>query len=78
MSSRNEQLYYELDALCALAARVLNEHTNEDGACRACGQAFPCARACLAEHNLDVRDEPSQAVEASGTRGPAAISPTVS
>jgi rRNA maturation endonuclease Nob1 len=53
-SSLDAALYYELDALRALAARVINEHANHRGACRACGRAFPCTRACLAEHNLQV------------------------
>jgi hypothetical protein len=58
MSARDDDLYFELDALCALAARVLAEHANHDGACRACGRAFPCPRACLAEHNLHLCGEP--------------------
>jgi hypothetical protein len=47
-----QALYYELDALRARAARVLDEHTNDGGACRGCGHPFPCSNACLADHNL--------------------------
>jgi hypothetical protein len=47
-------LQYELDALCALAARVINEHLNDQGSCRACGASFPCPLACLADQNLQV------------------------
>ena len=47
-------LHYELDALRVVAARVVNEHTNDHGACHACGRPFLCPRACLAEHNLHV------------------------
>jgi hypothetical protein len=47
-------LYYELDALRALAARVIDDHVNCRGTCRACGGAFPCPSACVAEHNLQL------------------------
>jgi hypothetical protein len=43
---------FELDALRAIAARVIDEHVNDHGTCRACGGEFPCRQACLAEHNL--------------------------
>jgi len=49
---------YELDALRALAAHVIDEHVNDHGVCAACGAAFPCGQACLAEHNLAVCDCP--------------------
>jgi hypothetical protein len=53
-AARCDVLHYELDALRALASRVINEHVDDcTGLCRACGSAFPCARACLAEHNLE-------------------------
>jgi hypothetical protein len=42
----------ELARLCAMATRVLNEHTNDHDLCAVCGSAWPCARAALAEHNL--------------------------
>jgi hypothetical protein len=58
-SSPDEALRFELDALRAVAARVINEHTDDCGACRVCGCAFPCSRACLAEHNLHVCSEQS-------------------
>jgi hypothetical protein len=51
-ASFDQALLFELDALRARAARVLDEHTNDDGACRGCGHAFPCLNACLADHNL--------------------------
>jgi hypothetical protein len=58
-SGTDYALYYELDALRVLAARVIDEHVGSDGTRRACGRVFPCPRACLAEHNLDVcGDEP--------------------
>jgi hypothetical protein len=47
-------LRYELDALRALAARVIDEHVECQGTCLACGRTFPCPRACLAEHNLQI------------------------
>ncbi len=63
-STLDEALHYELDALRARAAQVINAHTNHDGVCRACARAFPCPCACLAEHNLSVcaesRDHPRQ------------------
>lgn len=43
-----------LGALLSLAVTVLNEHTNDAGLCVACGCAWPCEPAVLAEHNLDV------------------------
>jgi hypothetical protein len=43
---------FEFDALRAIAARVIDEHVNDYGTCRACGGEFPCPQACLAEHNL--------------------------
>jgi hypothetical protein len=53
-AARGDTLRYELDALRALASRVINEHTDDGtGACQTCRHAFPCARACLAEHNLE-------------------------
>jgi hypothetical protein len=42
----------ELVRLCAMATRVLNEHTNDHDLCAVCGCAWPCSRAALAEHNL--------------------------
>ena len=52
--ARDNALRYELDALRALASRVINEHTDDgNGTCQKCGNAFPCPRACLAEHNLE-------------------------
>jgi hypothetical protein len=42
----------EITALTRHAAEVLNEHTNDHGRCVQCGNAFPCERAVLAEHNL--------------------------
>jgi hypothetical protein len=47
-------LSYELVALRALAARVIDEHIGDHGTCRACGGVFPCPSACLAEHNLQM------------------------
>ena len=41
-----------LEALLALAAQVITEHTSDEGSCTVCGVAFPCERAVLAEHNL--------------------------
>ena len=45
--------YYspELVRLCAMAGRVLNEHTNDHDLCAVCS-AWPRARAVLLEHNL--------------------------
>ena len=52
-------LHFELDALRARAARVIDEHVSCRGICRACGWTFPCPRACLAEHNLQMcSDQP--------------------
>jgi hypothetical protein len=48
----DDALHYELDALRALAARVINEHVGRRGTCCECGRMFPCPSACLAEHNL--------------------------
>ena len=42
----------ELVWLCAMAIRVLNEHTNDHDLCAVCRCAWPCARVALAEHNL--------------------------
>jgi hypothetical protein len=53
-SAGDHALYYELDALRAVAARVINEHIGCHGTCRACGHMFPCPSACMAEHNLQV------------------------
>ena len=47
---------FELDALRALAARVIDEHTDDHGHCRACSGVFPCQQACLADHNLAACD----------------------
>jgi len=33
---------------------VINDHLDDDGLCAVCGSAFPCERAVLAEHNLDL------------------------
>jgi hypothetical protein len=48
----DDVVHLELDALRAIAARVIDEHVNDHGTCRACGGMFPCLEACLAEHNL--------------------------
>jgi hypothetical protein len=42
----------ELARLTATAATVLRLHVAADGQCMACGEAWPCRAACLAEHNL--------------------------
>jgi hypothetical protein len=42
----------EIVALTRHAAEVVNEHANDHGWCAVCGDAFPCERAILAEHNL--------------------------
>nr|MBA3338380.1 hypothetical protein [Geodermatophilaceae bacterium] len=44
----------ELQALRALATRAVNDHVDDLGLCAVCGSAFPCERAVLAEHNLDL------------------------
>ena len=44
----------EFEALLSLATRVINDHVDDDGLCAVCGSAFPCERAVLAEHNLDL------------------------
>jgi len=44
----------KIEELAELASSVINEHTNDHGACAVCGSAFPCDRAVLAEHNLAV------------------------
>jgi len=44
----------EFEALLTLATRVINEHVDDRGLCGVCGSAFPCERAVLAEHNLDL------------------------
>lgn len=46
------QVTAELRQLAANAASVLNEHVNDHGRCAACGCAWPCESAVLAEHNL--------------------------
>ncbi len=48
----------ELETMISLATQALNEHTNDADLCAACGSAWPCQRAILAEHNLALRDEP--------------------
>jgi hypothetical protein len=48
----SEYLMPELEALMALASRVLNEHTNDRDLCAVCGSAWPCAQVATAEHNL--------------------------
>jgi rRNA maturation endonuclease Nob1 len=53
-SSIDSILRFELDALRARAAHVIDEHTNHHGSCHACGRRFPCQEACLAEHNLAI------------------------
>ena len=45
-------IYEEIAHLARLASAVLNEHTNDGGLCVACGSAFPCSAAALAEGNL--------------------------
>lgn len=52
LSLTGGHLPVSLEALSSLAARVLNEHTNRADLCAACGCAWPCERAVLAEHNL--------------------------
>jgi hypothetical protein len=53
-AARGDLLRHELDALRALASRIINEHTDDGtGVCQTCRSAFPCARACLADHNLE-------------------------
>jgi len=47
-----ERVTPELEALRALASRVINQHVDDRGLCAVCGSAFPCERAVLAEHNL--------------------------
>jgi hypothetical protein len=42
----------EVRRLSATAADVLNRHVGENGRCTACGTAWPCESAQLAEHNL--------------------------
>ncbi len=49
-----EHLTPEFEALRALATRVINQHVDDHGLCAVCGCAFPCERAVLAEHNLDL------------------------
>jgi hypothetical protein len=41
----------EIERLRRLATDVINKHANAGGLCSACGSAFPCQRALLAEHN---------------------------
>jgi hypothetical protein len=55
-AAADHALRYELDALRALAARVIDEHVSCRDTCRACGRVFPCPRACLAERNLQLCD----------------------
>jgi len=49
-----EYLIAKLEALRALATRVINQHVDDHGLCAVCGSAFPCELAVLAEHNLDL------------------------
>lgn len=42
----------EVRQLLSTAARVIDEHINEQGLCAVCGSAWPCERAVVAEHNL--------------------------
>lgn len=42
----------ELVQLLALATRVMNEHTNDEGRCVICGSAWPCGRVLLAERTV--------------------------
>ena len=56
-ATRGDILRYELDALRALASRIINDHTDDgSGSCQLCRHAFPCARACLADNNLETCD----------------------
>lgn len=48
------QVTAELRQLAANAASVLNEHVNDHGYCAACGYAWPCESAVLAEHDLEL------------------------
>lgn len=48
----SECLKPEIEALIALASKVLNEHQSDHGLCAVCGCDFPCECAVLAEHNL--------------------------
>src|ERR1700722_4857227 len=41
-----------VEALAAAASRAINAHVNDNGACAACHDRFPCPTACLAEANL--------------------------
>lgn len=43
---------FEFDALRAIAARVIDEHVDDQGTCRSCGGESPCGRAPVAKHNL--------------------------
>ena len=38
--------------LLGTAQRVIDQHLNQDGRCAACGSAWPCQRAELAEFAL--------------------------
>lgn len=44
----------ELEVMISLATQAINAHTNDAGLCAACGYAWPCQHAVLAEHNLAV------------------------
>jgi hypothetical protein len=45
-------LVARLEGLRALAVTVLDAHTDDYGECAACGRAWPCESASVAEHTL--------------------------
>jgi hypothetical protein len=44
----------EIAQLHQLATMVIGAHQNHDDLCVICGSAWPCERAVLAEHNLEI------------------------
>jgi hypothetical protein len=52
-SGTREVAPVDLAGLRAIATAIINLHINDRGECAACGCAFPCAAARVAESNLD-------------------------
>lgn len=50
----HDSLRVFLDGLAARAAVVLREHIDAGNHCAACGLTWPCSRAVLADHNLEM------------------------
>jgi 8-oxo-dGTP pyrophosphatase MutT (NUDIX family) len=57
-TASRDPLEATLRSLASRAARTIGEHTNRDGRCLACGASWPCEKAILASHNLELASGP--------------------